>query len=151
MKLSQRLYKSSGFTIVEMLVAIALIVTGSLVLIGGFNSLNKISKTTDVTSNYDKQINEISSNIKAGIENYQINFNYKDNIEKELLPKDSLPMVWDVGASGTKEECIWCKGNYGYTIRPLEEMRGLYYVQVRFTHKSWGDAVRDVSFVVSVK
>lgn len=151
MKYSPRITQKSGFTIVEMLVALALIVAGTFVLIGGFNSLTKIAKNTDVTSNYDKQINEISSNIKAGIENYQINFNYKDSTEKELLTNDALPMVWDVDAAGTKEECPWCKGTYGYTIRPLEAMRGLYYVQVRFTHKSWGTAVKDVNFVVSVK
>lgn len=151
MKLSLRPQNVKGFTIIEMLVALVLIVAGTFVLIGGFNMLTKIAKTTDVTSNYDKQINEISSNIKAGIENYQVNFNYKDSTGKELLPVDSLPMVWDIGASGTKAECVWCKGTYGYTIRPLEAMRGLYYVQIRFTHQSWGQNFRDVSFVVSVK
>lgn len=151
MKKSKSAVSSAGFTIVEALVALVLLVAGTFALLGGFSALSKVSKTTDVTSNFDKQINEISSNIKAGIENYQVNFNYKDGSDQDLLPVDKLPMVWDVGVAGTKEECPWCKGTYGYTIRPLESMRGLYSVQIRFTHKSWGNATRDVAFVVSVK
>ena len=151
MKASRRSSSVAGFTIIESLAALALLVVGGFVLLGGYTFLNQLTKRTEVSTSFDKQINEIASNIKAGIENYQVDFNFKENNDQDPLGVGSLPMVWDVGAAGTKEECPWCLGTYGYTIRPLEAMRGLYSVQVRFTHKSWGDSVRDISFVVSVK
>jgi type II secretory pathway pseudopilin PulG len=149
--ISRKLFSNKGLTIVELLVATAIIGFALVSFIGGFIALKNISHRTSVTSTFDKQINEICGNIKAGIETYQVNFNYKDSTSSDQLPVDKLPMAWDVDVVSTKKDCPWCQGTYGYTIQPLEAMRGLYAVQVRFTHKSWGENTRDFSFVVSVK
>jgi len=145
------LQSNKGLTIVELLVATGILGFALVSFIGGFIALKNISQRTSVTSTFDKQINEICGNIKAGIETYQINFNYKDNTSSDQLPVDQLPMAWDVDVVSTKNDCPWCQGAYGYTIQPLETMRGLYAVQVRFTHKTWGANTRDFTFVVSVK
>lgn len=149
---TQKVFPSrTGFTVVEVLVALGLLMLGLVTFLGGFVTLSNITKTTAVSSTFDKQINEICSNIKAGIENYQVNFNYKTSNDQDDLPVEKLPMAWDIGVVAPRAECQWCQGAYGYSIRPLETMRGLYSVQIRFTHKSWGTVPRDVSFVVSVK
>jgi len=140
-----------GLTIVEVLVALGILFIAVFSFMGGFVALSNLTKKTSVTSAYDKQINEICENIKAGVENYQINFNFKDNPDEDILPVESLPMAWDVGIVAPKGECSWCQGAFGYTIRPTESMRGLYTVQIRFTHKSWGASTREFSFIVSVK
>ena len=140
-----------GFTTIEVLVAAAILIVAVFSFLSGFVSLTKITKETSITSSFDKQISEICGNIKAGIENYQVNFNFKDSSDQDPLPIDSLPMAWDIGVVAPKDECEWCQGTFGYTIQPLEAMRGLYFVQVRFTHKSWGAATRDFTFVVSPK
>lgn len=140
-----------GFTIVEALIGFVILGTACFSFILGVVSLRDVVKKTNVTSTYDKQINEICSNIKAGVENYQIDFNFDNSNGDDPLPVESLPMAWDMDVVSTKEKCPWCQGSFGYSIRPLETMRGLYSVNVRFTHKKWGDFRRDFSFVVSVK
>ena len=142
---------SSGLTIVEILVALGIVGLGFAAFVSGFVALKNFSQKTSVSSTFDRQINEICGNIKAGIENYQVNFNFKDSASQEALNAEALPMAWDVDIISTKKECPQCQGSFGYTIQPLESMRGLYSVQVRFAHKSWGKMTKDFSFVVSVK
>src|SRR5437868_6850342 len=102
--LRKTLSNQKGLTIVEILVATAIIGVGLFSFISGYIALKNISQKTSVSSTFDKQINEISSNIKAGIENYQVNFNYKDSTEQEMLPIDKLPMAWDLNMISTKEK-----------------------------------------------
>lgn len=142
-----------GQTLVESLVGFALIGIVGMVFVGGLISLRNTTKSTIVMSSADKQINDIAENIKSGVENYQINFNYNASIG-DVLEVSKLPMAWDSNRVAFRSECPECPGTFGYTIQPFEAFRGLYKVTLRMTHTSWtakGEPFRDYVFVVSAK
>ncbi|MEK2645688.1 hypothetical protein [Bdellovibrio sp. BCCA] len=142
-----------GQTIVESLVGLGLIAIVGSAFIGGMVSLRNTSRSTVVMSSSEKQIADIAENIKSGVENYQVNFNYK-TAAGEMLAPDSLPMAWDNGKVALREDCPDCAGTYGYVIQPYESYRGLYKVTLRMTHKMWaakGEPYKDYIFVVSAK
>jgi type II secretory pathway pseudopilin PulG len=149
-KLSQN---SQGYTFVEVLMAMVLLTIMTFSLVGGMVSLKGTSRDSLVLSASERQVDDVAENIKSGIENYQINFNYREG-KGIALSLDNLPMAWDIGVLTTREECPQCAGSYGYVIQPMEEFRGLYLVTLRMTHKTWkakGEEYRDYAFVVSAK
>lgn len=142
-----------GFMMMEILLALGLISLVSFSFIGGMVSLKGTSRESLILSASERQVDDIAENIKAGIENYQVNFNYKDG-RATALTLEELPMAWDIGVLTTREDCPACAGSYGYIIQPLEKFRGLYQVTLRMTHASWeakGEKYRDYIFVVSAK
>jgi hypothetical protein len=141
---------NKGQSILESLVGLGLIVVVGFALVSGILALRKTSKGTVNLSATERQINDIAENIKAGVENYQVNYNYKDDIDVLLNPKD-LPMRWDIGVAVPKKQCPDCYGSFGYVIVPYEKFRGLYKVTLRMTHKNWTEPYRDYVFVVSAK
>ncbi|KHD89636.1 MAG: hypothetical protein OM95_02625 [Bdellovibrio sp. ArHS] len=143
-------WNNKGQTLVEALVGFALLTIVGTAFVGGMAQLRKTTAQTVQLSSSDKQINDIAENIKAGVENYQVNFNYEEGTSG-VLALDKLPMAWDSGRVARREDCKECAGTYGYTIQPYEEFRGLYKVTLRMTHKSWTDPYRDYVFVVSAK
>lgn len=143
-----------GQSVIEVLVGMGLLTIIGSAFISGMVSMRKLSKGTVVISATDKQVNDIAENIKAGVENYQINFKYQDGTS-EVLKLSNLPMAWDIGkvAPKSKDTETW-GGTYGYTIQPYEAYRGLYKVTLRMTYKAWadnGEKYRDYTFVVSAK
>lgn len=147
------LRNQKGYSFIEILLSMGLLSIVSFSFIGGFISLKGTSRDSLVLSSSERQVDDIAENIKAGIENYQVNFNYKDG-KGRALSLDNLPMAWDIGVLTTREECPDCAGTYGYLIQPMEQFRGLYQVTLRMTHKSWtarGERYRDYVFVVSAK
>nr|BFD67100.1 hypothetical protein HAGR004_21220 [Bdellovibrio sp. HAGR004] len=152
-KMTGMIQNNQGQTLVEALVGFGLIVIVGFAFTGGMVSLRNTTRSTVELSSTDKQINDIAENIKSGVENYQVNFDYKEGASSALAP-DTLPMAWDNGISVPKEECETCAGRYGFTIQPYENYRGLYKVTLRMTHTSWkekNEAFRDYIFVVSAK
>jgi len=144
---------SRGYTFIEVLIAMGLLTVVMFSLVGGLVSLKGTSRDSLVLSSSERQVDDVAENIKSGIENYQINFNYKES-KNTSLALESLPMAWDVGVLTTREECPTCAGSYGYVIQPMEQFRGLYLVTLRMTHKTWkakGETYRDYAFVVSAK
>ncbi|WP_413587400.1 type IV pilus modification PilV family protein [Bdellovibrio sp. HCB274] len=142
----------NGQTIVEALVALGLISVIGLTFAGGMVSLRNTSKASLMASATDRQVSDIAENIKAGVQEYQVNFNYDQTKIDDYLPVDKLPMLWDVGRVAERGSCDTCKGSYGYIIQPYEVYRGLYLVTLRMTHESWApDKFRDYTFVVSAK
>ena len=150
--------KQNGQSIVEALVGLGLISVVGLTFTGGMISLRNTTKSAVNLSATERQINDIAENIKSGVENYQVNYNYDDpgsaKNSGEALAVDKLPMAWDNDKTLPRESCPNCPGTYGYIIQPLEAYRGLYVVTLRMTHKDWiakGENFRDYSFVVSAK
>lgn len=143
-------WNNKGQSILESLIGLGLIVVVGFALISGVLALRKTTKGTVNLSATERQINDIAENIKAGVENYQVNYNYKDDIDTLLNPKD-LPMRWDIGVAVPKAQCPDCYGSFGYVIVPYEKFRGLYKVTLRMTHKNWTEPYRDYVFVVSAK
>ncbi|MGZ3771289.1 MAG: hypothetical protein ACXVCP_14775 [Bdellovibrio sp.] len=141
----------AGQSILETIIAAALISVVGLAFVGGIIAMRKTTKTTVILSSTEKQIADIAENIKSGVENYQVNFDYSDDSLAEVLDPDKLPMAWDNGVSVPRKDCDSCAGTFGYTIQPYESFRGLYKVTLRMTHKSWSEKYRDYIFVVSAK
>ncbi len=142
-----------GQTLVEAIIGFALITVVGLAFTGGMVSLRNTTKHTVLMSTTEKQISDIAENIKAGVENYQVNF-VPDSAGEDPLDLDKLPMAWDNGVSMPKDDCETCAGRYGYTIQQYNNFRGLYKVTLRMTHTSWaakGEKSRDYIFVVSAK
>ncbi|WP_413287574.1 type IV pilus modification PilV family protein [Bdellovibrio sp. HCB337] len=142
-----------GYSLLEVLLAMGLLSIVSFSFVGGLISLKGNTRDSLILSSSERQVDDVAENIKAGIENYQVNFNYKDG-RGEALSLDNLPMAWDIGVLTTRIECPDCAGTYGYIIQPMEQFRGLYLVTLRMTHKSWtarGEQYRDYNFVVSAK
>lgn len=147
-----------GQTIVESLVGLGLISVIGLAFSGGMVALRNATKTSVVMSSTERQINDIAENIKAGVENYQVNYNFDTagtttNLDK-ALDYQNLPMAWDNEITTSRDNCPKCAGTYGYIIQPLEAYRGLFQVTLRLTHKDWaahGEKYRDYTFVVSAK
>lgn len=153
MKTMNVLQNNRGQTIVESLVGFALIGIVGMVFVGGMVSLRNTTRQTVVLSSSEKQIKDIADNIKAGVENYQVNFNYDTSVADSLDIR-KLPMGWDNGVVAPRDQCTGCAGTYGYVIQPYEAFRGLYKVTLRMTHKAWtekGETFRDYVFVVSAK
>ncbi|WP_413578453.1 hypothetical protein ACLVWU_07935 [Bdellovibrio sp. HCB290] len=141
-----------GQTIIEALVALGLISVIGLTFAGGMANLYKTSQSSLMAGSTDRQVSDIAENIKAGVQDYQVNFNYDQTKIDDFLPPDKLPMLWDIGRVAERGNCDTCQGSYGYIIQPYELYRGLYLVTLRMTHKSWApEKFRDYTFVVSAK
>jgi len=142
---------SKGFTLIETAVALGVAAIGSFLILKGMDSMRDLTEETLLLSSNERQIHAIADNLRTGIEQHQINFDYSDASTNRELKLEDLPMAWDVGQSAPKEECKNCRGRYGYTIQVLERYRGLYQVTLRVTHKEWREPFRDYKFVVTVK
>lgn len=143
---------SKGQGIVESLVALGMITVIGMTFAGGMVQLHKTSHASLLGSATDRQIADIAENIKAGVQDYQVNFDSDPAQIDTYLALENLPMVWDVGRVAAKGQCDACGGTYGYIIQPYENYRGLYLVTLRMTHKSWlPEKFRDYNFVVSAK
>jgi prepilin-type N-terminal cleavage/methylation domain-containing protein len=151
--------RERGFTIVENVVALAILTIVSTALMGAMVMLKQLSSTSRVMTTNEKQVSDIADSIRLGIEDYQIDFSHTlklsqvyspTNIEQVLaVPK--LPMSWDVGVAIAATKCPQCAGRYGFVIQPYGAYPGLYIVTLRMTHRAWKSAYRDYQFVVSVK
>lgn len=152
-KITNTISNTKGQTIVEAIVGLGLLTVVGFTFTGGMMSLRNSTKSAVLLSSTERQINDIAENIKAGVENYQVNFDYKTGT-KESLNVETLPMAWDNGIITTRDKCPKCPGTYGFVIQPMEQYRGLYQVTMRLTHEAWkknNEAFRDYTFVVSAK
>lgn len=148
MKLSAK----KGFTIIEGIVALALISTVVVVFFEGIKQFRLVAFRANVLSSNEKQINDIAENIRANFQNYQVNFDYTSTKLNQLLTINNLPMAWDLGVNLPVSQCTTCRGKYGFVIQPLDSFRGLYTVTLRFTYQDWGAGVyKDYVFLVSAK
>lgn len=142
-----------GFTIVESLIALGLVVLLGVIFSSALLSLNKTTNENLTSSTSERQLASIAENIRVGVEHYQVNFESQGN-ESEVLKLENLPMAWDSSRVLPRSECENCPGTFGFTVRPLDDFRGLFLVTLRMTHKSWkekGEQYRDFNFVVSGK
>jgi len=139
MKLNQK-----GFTLVEVLVALAMIVTVATCFSLGYLNYKAIYLKTKTSSAVMKQINNVVESIRPNLQAYQINYD-----SQQQLNADNLPMAWNRNFVGKVADCPNCPGRMGYTIQPTTQS-GLYLVNVMVTHKDWTEYEYYQSYV-SVK
>ncbi|HEY8279619.1 MAG TPA: type II secretion system protein [Bdellovibrionota bacterium] len=144
-----------GFTLLEVMFALGILIVGTYLAAEGVNQIEDLSKDTRTLSATERQINLIVDNIRTGLGNYQISYDYSREAKEELLDLKKLPMAW---AAGVVEEVAKCEpkktcpqGRYGFVVQPVERFRGLYTVTLRMTHKDWKEPYRDYEFLVTVQ
>lgn len=153
--------KIAGYSLVEALLMSGLLIVIFLAFGQGVGALLDISRTTVLGVSAERSVVEVAESIKAGVENYQLNFAMikggANPEREEVLDIDKLSMAWDLNktCSLKSPDCPdSLPGRYGYLIQPFDEFRGLYKVTVRMTHEKWkvsGEKFKDFVFVVSAK
>lgn len=146
-----RILNRRGSTLIQSLVAMAILLLATFIFVGGLTAIQSQTKTTMVLGSSHREVTEIIENIRTGVEFYQIDFS-RGSKYQDALDVTKLPMAWDVGIQTEAAKCPDCAGRYGFVITPFEGYRGLYLVTVRLTHVNWGkDVFRDYQFTVTTK
>lgn len=141
----------SGFSLVETMVALGLVVLVGFILISGVHRFNQMARNAQLASVVDRQIKDIVENIRPNINLYQIDYSLTMDERLQRLERQTLPMAWDMGVVAEAAVCPACAGRFGYVIHPFPAVPGLFLLTVRMTHSAWGDAHRDYSFLVTTK
>lgn len=139
-----------GFSLVETLVAVALVALVGFSLVVGVHQFRILVAKSQLTQAVDRQIMDIVENIRPNINLYQIDYTLTEAERMAALNLDRLPMAWDVGILARVADCTVCAGRYGYVIQPYPVYPGLYLLTVRLTHRSW-ESYRDYTFLVTAK
>lgn len=128
---------NKGLTIIESLLGLAMITIVGSFFISGMLGMKKVAKDSGTKNSLYKQINDVIENIRPNVRMYQINYATSDEERDKALQVDKLPMAWGNGTLSTAEQCPGCPGRYGYVIQAYPNMKGLYLVTVRMSHKDW--------------
>ncbi|HRO67357.1 MAG TPA: hypothetical protein PL182_07325 [Pseudobdellovibrionaceae bacterium] len=144
---------STGFTIVESLVALAIVTVVGLIFVSGLDGFRRMSRASLGMSSADREINEILENVRSSVESNQVMFDSSPEAKEKMLDPNDLPMAWDVGVHAPVDQCSGCGGRYGYVIQPFQGggMSGLYLITLRMTHRNWKESHKDYQFVVTTK
>lgn len=142
----------AGFSVIENIVAMGLLVFVSFTFISGLMAMKQLSQTSLVSNSSEREVNEIIENVRAGLDTYQVNFEKTGEARAEALENQPLTMAWDIGIQTTAAACPGCGGRYGFVIQPFEGtgLQGLYLVTLRMTHVKWSEP-RTYQFVVTTK
>lgn len=126
-----------GLSILEALLGLAMLTLVGSFFISGMMGMKKVAKDTGTKNSLYKQINDVIENIRPNVRMYQINYISTDDERDRALAVDKLPMAWGNGSISTAEKCPACPGRYGFVIQAYPQMKGLYLVTVRMSHKDW--------------
>lgn len=147
----------SGFTLLEIMFALAILVLGVYMTVEGVNQMSELSRETKNLSTTERQITMIVDNVRTSLSQYQINYEYSAEAKLAALQLDTLPMEWDPGIEravtadclGPAKKCLG--GRYGFVVQPVEQYRGLYMITLRMTHRDWKEPFREFEFLVTVQ
>ncbi len=137
----KNLLSAKGVTLMEAIVASAVLVTMALALSSLFLQEQKGLKQLSGTSSKESIIQNFIFDMIESIAHQQINYRDSQEVNEEgkkftdirLDPKN-LQFVWDEGRIARPQDCPACKGRLGFIIQPLTGFRGLYLVTLRVTH-----------------
>lgn len=151
-RLMSHVRNQHGFSIVENLVALSLMVTSGLAIMTSILVVRGVGMEIETKSSEEKQILQIVENIRTSPENYQVAFLTGDLDKEQILRPETLPMAWGNNMVAEASKCAACPGRFGYVVQPFSGMRGLYLVTLRMSHESWKDPnYKDFEFVVSAR
>lgn len=149
--------RKKGVTLVEMLVAAAVLGIGLAAGMSGLNSLNQISIATKGAEKKSTITTGLIENIRSNISRYQINFNHSGStvngapLTEQILDEDNLGFVWSNSYYGDPAGCPSCTGRYDYVIQPLDGMPGLYKVTIRMINPAIFPGHKDYVFITGNK
>ncbi|HEX7673085.1 MAG TPA: hypothetical protein VF412_02885 [Bdellovibrio sp.] len=137
----KQLKNKNGLSILEALLGLAMLTLVGSFFISGMMGMKKVAKDSGTKNSLYKQINDVIENIRPNVRMYQINYAGTDEERDRALAVDKLPMAWGNGTISTAKECPGCPGRYGYVIQAYPNMKGLYLVTVRMSHKDWAQGM----------
>ncbi len=156
MTLHKPLLNQKGVTLLEIMFALGILIVGTYLTVEGLDKITDLSSDTRNMSTTERQVAMIVDNIRTGLGQYQINYNFSPEAKQAALNVNDLPMEWDAGVvrnvtntCKTQKKCL--AGRYGFVVQPMEEPRGLYSVTLRMTHREWKEPFRDYTFLVTVQ
>jgi prepilin-type N-terminal cleavage/methylation domain-containing protein len=125
----------NGFTIMEVLAAIALMGVVTYGIVTGTAALFKAESQTGSLSDESKMIQSVIENITSDPALYQKNFAAEaaTSLDALLAPK-TLPLAFGPNYFGPREGCDRpnkCIGYIGYVLRPANGARGLFEATLR--------------------
>ncbi|AHI06467.1 hypothetical protein BDW_09835 [Bdellovibrio bacteriovorus W] len=144
-KVFSPLKNNRGLTILESLLGLAMLTLVGSFFISGTMTMRKVARDSGTKDALYKQINDVIENIRPNVRMYQINYSPTDEERAAALALDKLPMAWGNGSIETKETCPGCPGRYGFVIQAYPDLKGLYLVTVRLSHKDWSQQSGAVS------
>ncbi len=146
------IFNQKGVTIIESLIALALLTIVMLISYSSIQQVKKISAHVSTSESSEKQVLQIIENVRSNMNTFKANYEYyTDEKAEELLAEDKLAMAWDKNMLTTVKNCQDCKGRYGFVLQPYEKYRGLFVLTLKITHKNWGTHVKKYKFLVSAK
>ncbi len=128
---------NKGFSILEAMLGLAMLTLVGSFFISGMMGMRKVAKDSGTKNSLYKQINDVIENIRPNVRMYQINYGTSDEERDRALAVDKLPMAWGNGTLSTAAVCPSCPGRYGFVIQAYPNLKGLYLVTVRMSHKDW--------------
>ncbi len=141
-----------GVTLVELMISLGLGLGLLLLAVTAFNGLNQLQYQNKLRIIENKQINNMLQNIRKGLAYYQIHYdNSVMGDAQGSLKKDNLKYAWDSHIVTEKKNCEKCSGRMGFVISPHQNMKGLYVVKFRLTHKDWGEnVIKEYSYAMTL-
>lgn len=131
------LRNQKGLSILEVLIGFAMIALVGSFFVSGMVGLRKVAKDSGTKNSIYKQINDVIESIRPNVKMYQVNYLSSDQEREQALAIEKLPMAWGNGVIADKKDCSACPGRYGFVIQAYPNMKGLYLVTLRMTHKDW--------------
>ncbi len=164
------LRSEKGFTLLEILFALGILIVGVYLISEGVNQMDASSRQARLLSSTERTINAIVDNIRTGLTNYQISYDPSPATREAMLNLAKLPMAWGPGVTmpvykspgpglPPVNQCVTSGGQnagcpvgrYGVYIAPLPGNPGLYSVTLRMTTPEWKEPYRDYTFLATVQ
>ncbi len=134
---NKKILNSAGFTLLEIIISIAIFSGIMLVVTDGFSFLNKAVNTTKLGSESKDIVNEMISSLSTSASTLQVDYS-----STPAFPTN-LPIAWDT--SGEREllsDCIkivnpcHLRGRMGVIVTPTDNKR-LFLLKIRLEHPDW--------------
>ncbi len=147
-----KMLNEKGFTIIEPIIALSILIIMSLISYSSINQVKGLSKRVNVSESSEKTVLQIIENVRTNMTSFKSTSEYYTDASALTLLEDvNLVMAWDINKNTKKTNCIQCKGRYGFVMQPYEDFRGLYILTMKFTHESWNGNPKIYKFLVSSK
>ena len=159
MKKAGRLNSQSGTSLIEMMIAVAImsIIFTSMMFMVSFAMDERkrvVSKTIQ-----EKILQSVSADLRSDSSIYQKNFVSAVTDNNTVLADANLPFRWndltemmcDATVVTVPPCCPGCPGRMGYTIRPINGWPGMYMATVRLSNPSLNGGQAWFEFIVVPK
>lgn len=146
-KISITFFNNKGFSFLESIIGMAIIVIFAAIYSGGLIQFKKQAERAININAADKEVLAVIESVRQDLGSHKLNFMLgAAGISKEL-DTAKLPYAWSKFGTMRAEDCPTCLGRYGFTIQPISGFSGLYIVTIRMTHGDWA-TYKDFKFVI---